>query len=124
LAAQVLDAYVDFVLSATEFAERISAEIFGDEIPQTLILHANNINADSLDGLLDSFERLGYRFVNLTDAMQHPAYKMTDKLVTSFGPSWLWRWTKSMEIDVNFRDDPEPPDWILEKFEDSTSSEL
>jgi hypothetical protein len=56
--------------------------------------------------------------------MQHPAYKMTDKLVTSFGPSWLWRWTKSMEIDVNFRDDPEPPDWILEKFEDSTSSEL
>ncbi len=123
LADQIQDAYVDFVVSTTEFAERISVEIFGDEIPQTLILHSNDINADSLDGLLDRLVQRSYRFVNLTNAMQHPAYSTTDKLVTSYGPSWLWRWSKSMEMDVSFRGDPEPPDWILEMFEESNSSE-
>lgn len=123
LVARVQDAYVDFVVSATEFAERISVEIFGDEIPQTLVLHANDLNADSLDRLLDRLVQRNYRFVNLTDAMQHPAYNTEDKLVTSFGPSWLWRWTKSMELDVSFRGDPEPPEWILKLFEESISSE-
>ncbi len=123
LAARIQDAYVDFVISTTEFAERISVEIFGDEIPQTLILHANDINADSLDGLLDRFVQRSYRFVNLTDAMQHPAYKTEDKLVTRFGPSWLWRWRKSMKMDVSFQGDPEPPEWILKLFEESYSSE-
>jgi hypothetical protein len=123
LAGRVQDAYVDFVVSATEFAERISVEIFGDEIPQTLILHANDINAVSLGDLLDRLVERGYGFVNLTDAMQHPAYHTTDKLVTSFGASWLWRWTKSMEVDVSFRSDPEPPEWILKQFQESYSSE-
>ncbi|MCF6358068.1 MAG: hypothetical protein L3J54_09710, partial [Draconibacterium sp.] len=83
----------------------------------------NDINADSLDGLLDRFAQRGYRFVKLTDAMQHPAYNTVDDLVTSFGPSWLWRWTRSMNLNVSFRGDPEPPEWILELFEESYSSE-
>ncbi len=122
LAVRVQNAYVDFVVSTTKFAERISVEIFGDEIPQTLILHANDINADSLDGLLGRLSMRNYRFVSLNNAMQHPAYNTADTLVTSFGPSWLWRWNKSMNLDVSFRGDPEPPEWILKLFEDSNFS--
>ena len=122
LAVRVRNAYVDFVVSTTKFAERISVEIFGDEIPQTLVLHANDINADSLDGLLGRLSMRNYRFVSLSNAMQHPAYNTADTLVTSFGPSWLWRWRKSMNLDVSFRGDPEPPEWILELFEESNSS--
>jgi hypothetical protein len=46
------DAYLDYTLAATEFADRISPQIFGREIPQTLLLHAIDINADCLDEML------------------------------------------------------------------------
>src|SRR5207249_4581766 len=41
LARRLRDAYLDFTIAATEFAERFSPQIFGREIPQTLLIHAN-----------------------------------------------------------------------------------
>ena len=46
LASRLRDAYLDFTIAATEFAEQISPQIFGREVPQTLLIHANDINAD------------------------------------------------------------------------------
>lgn len=123
LALQVQGACIDFVVSATEFAEGASVKLFGNEIRQTLILHADDISAGSLGDLLGRLEERGYEFVNLADAMRHPAYKTEDTLVTRFGPSWLWRWAESMGAEISFAGDPEPPDWILSKFEDADASE-
>ncbi len=121
LAEQIRLAYVEFVVAATVFAETISSRVFGDEIPQILIVHANQINADALAEVLARLVQRGYLFVDLTKAMQHPAYKTEDRLVTSYGPSWLWRWSYSMELDISFRGDPEPPNWILDLYEESVS---
>jgi peptidoglycan/xylan/chitin deacetylase (PgdA/CDA1 family) len=46
MAKRLREAYLNFTMAATEFAERISPSIFGHEIPQTLLLHANDITAD------------------------------------------------------------------------------
>ena len=73
-ASRVRDAYFDFTIAATEFAERFSPQIFGREVPQTLLIHANDLNADCLDEMLRRFAGRGYRFVSLDEAMRDPAY--------------------------------------------------
>lgn len=116
LSKRICAAYVEFVGRATDFAEEISSHMFGRTIPQTIILHANDINADCLDDLLHSLEERRYEFISLDTAVADPAYETPDTLVTQSGPSWLWRWTRSMNLDVSFREDPEPPDWIVEAY--------
>ena len=115
-AARVRAAYLDFVLQATAFAERISTEMFGHVIPQTVLLHANALNASTLDELLDRLARRGYRFVSLDEAMRDPAYRTPDTCVTRFGPTWLWRWMKSRGMALSFKDDPDPPDWVMKLY--------
>lgn len=109
-------AYLDFTLAATEFAEKISPQIFGREIPQTLLIHTNDITADCLDEMLKRFVARGYQFITLDEAMRAPAYQT--KITEAFdrGPTWLWRWTKSKGMKVSFKDDPEPPGWVMDLY--------
>jgi peptidoglycan/xylan/chitin deacetylase (PgdA/CDA1 family) len=116
MAGKLRAAYLDFTLAATEFAERISPIIFGREISQTLLLHANDINADCLDELLKRLEARGYRFVTLEEAMADSAYQTKDTLVSRSGPTWLWRWMKSKGMNVSFKDDPEAPPWVIDLY--------
>ena len=109
-------AYLDYTLAATAFAEKISPQIFGREVPQTLLVHANDINAGCLDEMLTRLEARGYQFVTLDAAMADPAYGTRDALVTSRGPTWLWRWMRSLGLNLSFKDDPEPPQWIMALF--------
>lgn len=110
------DAYLDYTIAATDFAERIAPQIFGREIPQTLLIHTNDLNADCLDEMLKRFEARGYRFITLDEAAADPAYQTKETLITSGGPTWLWRWMKSKGMNVSFKDDPEPPKWVMELF--------
>ena len=115
-AKRLRDAYLDFTIAATEFAERISPQIFGRETPQTLLLHANDINADCLEEMLRRFAERGYHFISLDEAMNDPAYQTKDTFVTTGGPTWLWRWMKSKGLAISFKDDPEPPSWVTDLY--------
>ncbi|MBS1787079.1 MAG: polysaccharide deacetylase family protein [Acidobacteria bacterium] len=116
LAKRLREAYLDFTFAATGFAEQISPQIFGREIPQVLLLHANDLNADCLDEMLRRYETRGYRFITLDEAMRDPAYQTKDTLVNDRGPTWLWRWSKSLGQTISFKDDPEPPEWVLDLY--------
>jgi peptidoglycan/xylan/chitin deacetylase (PgdA/CDA1 family) len=107
--ARIRTLYLDHTLAAAAFAERISVEIFGREVPQTLLIHANDINADCLDEMLRKFEARNYRFISLDAAMADPAYQTPDTYVGTYGPTWLFRWAKSLNRNVSFKGDPEPP---------------
>ena len=116
LAKRLRDAYLDFTIAATEFAEKISPEIFGREIPQILLIHSNDINGDSLAEMLDRFAARGYKFVGLDEIMADPAYQTKDTFVTKVGPSWLLRWTKSKGMNLDFSADPDPPKWVMDLY--------
>jgi peptidoglycan/xylan/chitin deacetylase (PgdA/CDA1 family) len=116
-AAKIRDAYLDFTIAATEFAEKISPQIFGREVPQTLLIHANDLNADCLGDLLKRFEARGYRFVTLDEAMKDPAYATKDTSVSKMGPTWFWRWMKSKGMILSFAEDPDPPAWIMTPYQ-------
>jgi peptidoglycan/xylan/chitin deacetylase (PgdA/CDA1 family) len=115
-ARRLRETYLDFTIAVTEFAERISPQIFGREVTQTLLIHANDITADCLDEMLRRFEARGYRFVTLDEAMTDPAYATKDTLISDHGPTWLWRWMKSMGMNVSFAGDPEPPEWVMTSY--------
>jgi len=116
LAKKLRDAYLDFNFAATDFAEKISPQIFEREVPQVLLLHAIDLNADCLDEMLRRYEARGYRFITLDEAMNDPAYQTKDTLVAQRGPTWLWRWSRSLGQTISFKDDPETPQWVMDLY--------
>jgi peptidoglycan/xylan/chitin deacetylase (PgdA/CDA1 family) len=116
LAKRLREEYLNYTIAATEFAEKISPQVFGREIPQLLIIHVNDITADSLDEMLRRFAERGYKFVTLDKVMADPAYQTKDTMVTKFGPTWLWRWTRSKGMDLDFASDPDPPKWVVDLY--------
>jgi len=116
LAKRLRDAYLDLTIAATEFAEKISPEIFGHEIPQLLLIHSNDLNADCLDELLQRLADRGYTFVSLDKVMSDPAYETKDTYVNKYGPTWLFRWSKSKGVNLDFSGDPDPPKWVMDLY--------
>ena len=117
LARRLREAYLELTFAATEFAEKVSPQIFGREIPQLLLIHSNDITADTLDEMLNRYKARGYSFVSLDTVMADPAYRTKDTYVTKWGPTWFFRWSQSKGLDVSFRGDPDPPKWVVDLFQ-------
>ena len=116
LMKRVRDAYLELTFAATDFAEKISPQIFGREIPQLFLIHANDINADCLDEILQRLTERGYKFVTLDKVMADPAYETKDTYVNKYGPTWLFRWSKSKGLNLDFSGDPDPPQWVMDLY--------
>jgi len=116
LAKRLRDAYLDLTIAATEFAEKISPQIFSREIPQLLLIHSNDLNADCLDELLQRLTDRGYKFVTLDKVMSDPAYETKDTYVNRYGPTWFLRWSKSKGMNLDFSGDPDPPKWVMDLY--------
>lgn len=115
LQARIVEAYLAHSAAVTAFAERKAAELFARaDVPQTLLIHADALQAAALPALLAALAGRGYRFVPLADAMRDPAYQSPDTLVSRSGPSWLFRWARSLGRPTSFAGDPEPPAWITD----------
>src|SRR6185503_21107331 len=91
-ARRVADAYVPYVESHVAYYEDLSRRLLGYEVRQTLVLHANSINADRFDAMALMLENRGYRFVTLERALEDPAYAAPDPYAREAGISWLQRW--------------------------------
>jgi peptidoglycan/xylan/chitin deacetylase (PgdA/CDA1 family) len=85
-------AYLSFMESIVSFYEKRTNEVIGHPIPHVLLLHVSSLNADHLDELLTMFERRGYHFVTIEEAMRDPAYALPDGYVGKAGLSWIHRW--------------------------------
>ena len=91
-------------------------ELFGREIPQILLIHANALNAELMPELLAMFRRRGYRFVTLETALADLAYRSADEYAGRNGFSWFHRWSKTKGLAP--KGEPDPPDWVMKAFED------
>jgi len=116
LAQRVQDAYVDLTIEATAFAEGASRELFKRDVPQTLLLHANVLTAGSLETMLSRLEARGYWFVTLDEAMKDPAYATPDTAIFTSGPTWFWRWARTLGVRLNPQGDPEVPEWVMDAY--------
>jgi peptidoglycan/xylan/chitin deacetylase (PgdA/CDA1 family) len=114
LAGRVRDAYLPYMESIFEFFERRSVEVAGHEIAQVLLIHANQLNADTMPSLLAMMRRRGYNFVTIERALQDPAYRLPDRYFGPGGFSWIHRWSQTKGMPG--KGEPDEPAWIAAEY--------
>jgi peptidoglycan/xylan/chitin deacetylase (PgdA/CDA1 family) len=112
---RIADEYLVYMEAMIEYYEQQSRALFGREIPQILLLHANYLNADYFGQLADAIVERGYEWVALEDAIANEAYKSPDTFTGRGGITWIHRWAitagKKGEF---FGQEPTAPQWIVE----------
>ena len=102
--------YLRYMAEVFDFYERLSRRLFGREVAQVLLLHANSLNADYLDELAAMIAARGYRAISLDRALADEAYRSPDRYVGARGLSWLQRWAITRGEDPG--EQPGIPDWV------------
>jgi peptidoglycan/xylan/chitin deacetylase (PgdA/CDA1 family) len=107
--------YVPYMLNKIDYYERQSQALLGYALPQILLIHANELNAEAYAALIAGIKRRGYRFVTLEHAMRDPAYAREDGYHGRYGPSWLHRWAMAEQQPKTFYvGEPVVPKWVMD----------
>jgi peptidoglycan/xylan/chitin deacetylase (PgdA/CDA1 family) len=110
---RVADEYIRYMEAVTAYDEQQSAALLGREIPQVLLLHANNLNAEHFGRLAQMYRRRGYAFVPLEQALRDPAYASEDTYTGPAGITWLHRWALTQgKRGAFFAGEPTVPEWV------------
>lgn len=114
--AQIKKDYLIHLSDALDAFETMSDELFNRQIPQIWLIHANTINAETLDKQLELLKDRGYEFVTLEQAMKDPAYQIETAPSKRYGPSWLMRWAKHQKKKLSVYGQPEPPEGVMDIY--------
>jgi len=118
------EAYVPYLLRTVAYFEGRSQALLGHELPQVLLLHANELNAETFDALVEGLRTRGYRFVTLDEALRDPAYQRPDAYTGPLGTSWLHRWAMAEGRSWTFwNGQPTSPKWVLDLADVPADSE-
>jgi peptidoglycan/xylan/chitin deacetylase (PgdA/CDA1 family) len=110
---KVGEAYIPYMEAKLEYWERQSTRLFGREMSQTLLIHANFINSDYFDDLAVMMKKRGYKFVDIKTALEDEAYRLPDNYVGPAGISWLHRWARDRGREFILPAEPKVPDFVL-----------
>jgi len=95
---QIKRMYLDRIKTATAEAESLSWEHYGRNIKHILLLHLNRLNAETLDQVLDYYERSGYTFITLEEALTDYAYSPEGELTKPQAFTWPVTFKLSLPI--------------------------
>jgi peptidoglycan/xylan/chitin deacetylase (PgdA/CDA1 family) len=106
--------YIRYMEAKLKYYEGQSQKLFGQNIRQILLIHANSLNCDYIGKLLQMFVSKGYTFVNLKTALEDELYKTEDQFYRNGGISWLDRWAITQKKSKDFyKDEPVCPAAIM-----------
>lgn len=111
LQERIVTAYIEYMEKVFEHFEHLSQEFLGREVKQTLLLHANEINADHFDKLAQMLKQRGYKFITLVEALKDETYRLPEAQ-SRRGLSWLHRWMLAKGLPM--KEEPLEPDWITQ----------
>ena len=112
---QLRRGYVPYMLNKLEYYEDQSRQLLGRLPAQVWLMHANALNAASIDELIAATRRRGYTFITLEQALQDPAYAHADGYNGAGGISWIHRWAMAEGRPRSFyAGEPKVPRWVLE----------
>jgi peptidoglycan/xylan/chitin deacetylase (PgdA/CDA1 family) len=115
---RVAEAYVPYLAEVFAFYEQLSRDALGYEVKQTLLLHANALNADYFDDIAHMLKRRGYAFISLDQALTDKAYSLPDNYIGPVGISWLQRW--AITKGLKFRPEPGLPE-VMQPYDTPAS---
>ena len=95
LQQEVASTYLSYSDAVFAYSEKFSKDLVGYEPKQILLLHANQLEAEHINELLELMRKRGYRFITLEDALTDDAYSMPDTYVGEEGRGWLDHWALS-----------------------------
>lgn len=101
--------YLAYMESVIAHFETLSQDFLGRPMKHTLLLHANELNADHLPALANMLRKRGYRFISLDDALTDPAYQLPE-VQSPRGISWLHRWMLAKGLPM--REEPLEAEWV------------
>jgi len=108
------DAYVPYMERKIDYWEHQSIALFGREIKQVLLVHANSINADRFDEMVRMLRKRGYQFITLDEALKDRAYASADTFTGAGGISWIHRWAITRGVPKDFfKGEPTTPDFVM-----------
>jgi peptidoglycan/xylan/chitin deacetylase (PgdA/CDA1 family) len=110
--------YLKFANVKFDFCEKVSSALFGRPVKQILLLHANEMNADNFDALVQLIKGRGYRFITLEQALADPVYQFPDRYKAT--SDWLNLWDSSKGQPF---DSPAPPQFIQRIYADNQGAE-
>ena len=111
---RVAAAYVPYIRSKFIYFENESHKLFGRNIRQVLLLHANSINADHFGEIVAMLRSRGYKFVTLGVALTDKAYTSRDTFTGPGGISWLDRWALTRNVPPGFfKMEPKTPAFVM-----------
>jgi hypothetical protein len=108
---EIRDSYLAYMSKMFDHYEAYSAEMFGRDIPQTLVLTPSGLTADTADEFFEMARKRGYSFVSVNEAQEDPAYKTKESFYREAGISWFERW--AMAKGERLRSEPEVDQSIL-----------
>ena len=97
--------YVEYMGKMFNHYEAYSSELFGRDIPQTLVLTPSRLITDTADDFFAMAVQRGYSFVTLEEAQNDPAYTTKENFMGKAGISWFERW--SMAKGSPLKSEPE-----------------
>ncbi len=66
--------YLDHIFDCLDWAEQASNTIYQEQIPQIILLHANAINGNMLQTIIEGLKKRDYTFISLEQALNDKAY--------------------------------------------------
>ncbi len=112
--ASLRNEYIVYMLAKLDYYERRSSDLLGYRVPQVLMIHANELNADALADLIAAIRAREYRFVTLDEAVADPAYLRPDGYIGEWGTSWIHRWAKAENRpETFFHGAPRTARWVM-----------
>ena len=117
---RIADAYIPYMNSVLDFYEKQSKSLLGYELKQILLVHANTINANHFEEMVQMMKKRGYQFISLEEALRDKAYQLTDSYTGRNGTSWIqrWAWTQKHQPTIKqFKEEPNVPEFIQKAYD-------
>ena len=116
MSKRVAEAYIPYMDQKFAYFEQQSMALFGYEMKQVLLIHANALNADHFDKLAQMIEKRGYKFITLDEALTDKGYSSPDTYAGTAGITWIHRWAMTAGKPADFfRGEPVTPAFVLKE---------
>jgi hypothetical protein len=108
---EIREAYIAYMGKMFDHYEAYSAEMFGRDIPQTMVLTPSRLITDTADEFFTLVSKRGYSFITIEEAQSDAAYRTKEDFVGTSGISWFERWQmakgrpllKEPEVDASIQ---------------------
>lgn len=115
---EIRAAFIQYMTKMFDHYEAYSAEMFGRDINQTMVLTPSRLVADSADEIFGMIEKRGYKYVSMDEAQKDEAYATTENFAgIKAGISWFERW--QMAQGKRLREEPKVDDFVQKIWDEN-----